>query len=58
MVYTDGGAALRPGEGAVASWGFVAVLMCGNEAVCVCLVVRPGRSCCKDPTFSFKESPN
>ena len=22
------------GEGAVASWGFVAVLMCGNEAVC------------------------
>ena len=35
VVYTDGGAAFRPGEGAVASWGFVAVLMCGNEAVCV-----------------------
>ena len=35
MVYTDGGAAFRAGEGAVASWGFVAVLMCGNEAVCV-----------------------
>ena len=33
VVYTDGGAAFRPGEGAVASWGFVAVLMCGNEAV-------------------------
>ena len=35
VVYTDGGAAFRPGEGAVVSWGFVAVLMCGNEAVCV-----------------------
>ena len=35
VVYTDGGAAFRPGESAVASWGFVAVLMCGNEAVCV-----------------------
>ena len=35
VVYTDGGAAFRPGEGAVASWGFVAVLMCSNEAVCV-----------------------
>ena len=35
VVYTDGGAAFRPGEGAVASLGFVAVLMCGNEAVCV-----------------------
>ena len=33
VVYTDGGAAVRPGEGAVASWGFVAVLMCGSEAV-------------------------
>ena len=35
VVYTDGGAAFRPGESAVASWGFAAVLMCGNEAVCV-----------------------
>ena len=33
VVYTDGGAARRPGEGAVASWGVVAVFMCGNEAV-------------------------
>ena len=33
VVYTDGGAALRPGEGAVASWGFVVVLLCGNEGV-------------------------
>ena len=30
VVYTDGGAAFCPGEGAVASWGFVAVLTCGN----------------------------
>ena len=33
MVGTDGGAALRPCDGAVASWGFVVVLMCGNEAL-------------------------
>ena len=33
VVSTDGGAALRPGEGAVASRGFVVVLMCGNEGV-------------------------
>ena len=33
VVYTDGGAAFRPYEGAVASWGLVVVLMCGNEAV-------------------------
>ena len=32
VVYTDGGAALRPCEGAVASWVFVVVFMCGNEA--------------------------
>ena len=35
VVYTDGDAAFRPGESAVASWSFVAVLMCGSEAVCV-----------------------
>ena len=35
VVYTDGGEAFGPGDGAVASWGFVAVLMFGNEAVCV-----------------------
>ena len=52
VVYTDGGAAFRLGEGAVASWGFVVVLMCGNEAVCG-LVVRPGRSCWTDPTPEF-----
>ena len=40
VVYTDGGAAFRPGEGPVASWGFVAVLMCGNKAVCDWLCVR------------------
>ena len=33
VVDTHGGAAFRPCEGAVASWGFVAVLMCGNETV-------------------------
>ena len=33
VVYTDGGAAIRPCEGAVASWGLVVVLMCGNEVV-------------------------
>ena len=33
VVFTDGGAASRPCEGAVASWGFVVVLMCGNETV-------------------------
>ena len=33
VVHTNGGAAFRPYEGAVASWGLVVVLMCGNEAV-------------------------
>ena len=43
VVYTDGGAAFRPGEGAVASWGFVSVLMCGNEAVRVVIGCASGR---------------
>ena len=32
-MHTNGGAAFRPCEGAVASWGVVVVLMRGNEAV-------------------------
>ena len=32
VVKTDGGAARRPREGAVALWGLVVVLMCGNVA--------------------------
>ena len=43
VVFTDDGAALRPCEG-VASWGFVVVLMCGNEAfACDWLCVWTGR---------------
>ena len=31
VVYTDGGAAFGPCEDAAASWGFVVVLMRGND---------------------------
>ena len=43
---------IKTGEGAVASWSFVAVLMCCHEAVCVCdwLCVWAG---CADPTPSM-----
>ena len=47
---------IKTGEGAVASWSFVAVLMCCHEAVCVIwLCVWAG---CADPTPSIWEAPN
>ena len=35
VVYTGGGAAFRPGEGAVASWGVLLLCSCVATRLCV-----------------------